>query len=179
MPSKPGSLSSQIKSSGPTRSSVTLGSTSPQKGARHLGAALGSSSFIQKYLAGKVEEWTSEVKVLARFAITEPHAVYSAFTHGLNSKWTYLCRTMPGTASFLQPVEDAIRKDLVPALLGRAAPGDLERAMLALPTRLGELNLINPTNLTDNHGHQGVPGTCSSSDQTHQGAVLRSQNSSC
>ena len=60
---------------------------------------------------------------------------------------------MPGTAPLLQPVEDAIRKDLVPALLGRAAPGDLERAMLALPTRLGGLNLINPTNLTDSHGH--------------------------
>ena len=59
------------------------------EGARHLGAALGSSSFIQKYLAGKVEEWTSEVKVLARFAITEP----TPLTARSHMAWTASGRT--------------------------------------------------------------------------------------
>ena len=119
------------------------------EGSRHLGAALGSKPFVEKYLEEKVTRWTSEVRALAKFAITQPHAAYCAFTHGLSSHWTYLCRTMAGVTPLLQPVEKAIHAELIPALLGRSPPGDLERAILALPARLGGMVLINPVLLTD------------------------------
>ena len=122
-------------------------------GGRHLGAALGSKPFVAKYLEEKIARWTSEVKTLAKFAVTQPHASYAAFTHGLSSHWTYLCRTMPGVAPLLQPVEDVIRTELIPAMLGCGAPGDPERAMLALPARLGGLGLTNPVHLTDCYDH--------------------------
>ena len=77
-------------------------------------------------------KWTSEVKTLSQFAVTLPHAAYSAFTHGLSSHRTNLCTTMPGVAQLFQPVEDVIRTKLIPAMLGRAALGDPERAILAL-----------------------------------------------
>ena len=32
----------------------------------------------------------NEVDKLSKFAQTKPHAAYSAFTHGLSSKWNYV-----------------------------------------------------------------------------------------
>ena len=125
------------------------------EGGRHLGAALWSKPFVAKYLEEKIARWTLEVKTLAKFAVTQPHASYATFTHGLSSHWTYLCRTMPGgnVAPLLQPAEDVIRTELIPAMLGCGAPGDPERARLALPARLGGLGLTNPVHLTDCYDH--------------------------
>ena len=60
---------------------------------------------------------------------------------------------MPGVAPLLQPVEDVIRTELIPAMLGCGAPGDPDRAMLAIPARLGGLSLTNPVYLTDCYDH--------------------------
>jgi len=76
---------------------------------------------------------------------SQPHAVYSALTHGLTSKWNHLSRTTPRIESFLQTVEDAIKTTLRPKLFGRNASNNLERHLFALPARSGGLNINNPT----------------------------------
>ena len=38
------------------------------EGKCHLGAAIGSRSFAKEYLSSKVEEWTEEIKRLAKVA---------------------------------------------------------------------------------------------------------------
>ncbi len=81
---------------------------------------------------------------LAQIAKTQPHAAYSAFTHGLASKWTYFLRTIPDIAHLLQPLEDAIRHKFIPALTGRNGFSDDERELFSLPARLGGLGLTNP-----------------------------------
>ena len=121
------------------------------EGGRHLGAALGSTSFIAGYIDEKVMKWTSELRELSKIAVTEPHAAYCAFTHGLIGHWTYLCQIMPGVAQLFKPMEDVICTQFIPSLLGRPPPGDLERDLLALPVRLGGLGIINPTQLVDSH----------------------------
>ena len=90
-------------------------------GKRHLGAAIGAKSFTEEYVSRKVGEWVNEIKSLSTIALTQPHAAYAAFTHGLSSHWTY------------------------PALTGRDACSALERDLLALPTKLGGMGLANPT----------------------------------
>ena len=45
----------------------------------------------------------------------------------------------------MQPVEDAIRLQLLPAITGREALTDDERDFLALPARLGGIGVRNPT----------------------------------
>ena len=80
---------------------------------------------------------------LSRIATYQPHAAYSAFTHGVSQKWTYLSRVIPGINDQLQPVEDAIRQHLLPALTGRSSFNDNERALLSLPPRLGGLGIGN------------------------------------
>ncbi len=42
----------------------------------------------------------------------------------------------------LQPLEDAIRNFLLPAITGKTA---LDRELFTLPARLGGLNITNPT----------------------------------
>ena len=65
------------------------------EGKRHLGAAIGTPSFVESYVQKKASGWIEEVKHLSSIAVTQPHAAYAAFTHGLASRWTYLSRTIP------------------------------------------------------------------------------------
>ena len=53
------------------------------EGHKHLGAALGSRSFLKEYVGEKVDKWVNEVTKLADFAISQPQASYAAFTFGL------------------------------------------------------------------------------------------------
>ena len=55
------------------------------EGRKHLGAALGSRSYLEQYVNGKVEEWVGQVTKLAEFALSQPQACYAAFTYGLKT----------------------------------------------------------------------------------------------
>ena len=101
------------------------------EGKRHLGAALGSRAFTEAYITEKVESWSRCVRRLVNIAKTHPHAAYAAFTHGLCSKWTYFVRTIPAISSLLEPLEDIISLQLLPALTGRSI-SDVERALFSL-----------------------------------------------
>ena len=52
------------------------------EGKRHLGAALGNSSFCDEYIKLKVNDWCSEMEKLCEFAKSQPHAAFSAYIHG-------------------------------------------------------------------------------------------------
>ncbi len=82
------------------------------EGRKYLGAALGTKKFCDTFLKNKVENWTKEIERLSVIAKTQPHAAYSAFTHGVSSKWTYIARTNSNLAQFLQPLTKAIDSDL-------------------------------------------------------------------
>ena len=120
-------------------------------GRKLLGAAIGTAHFVNSYVQQKVAKWTQEVEELSNIAITQPHAAYSAFTHGLISKWTYLSRTIPDIESHMKPLEDAIRQKLLPTITGQNAFNDLDRQLLALPVRHGGLGIIDPTKRTELH----------------------------
>ena len=85
----------------------------------------------------KVREWSAEVLLLAKIGKSQPHAAYSALTHGLSSRWRYVFRTMPNISVLLQPLEDVIRCTFLPAVLGISPPNDAIRSLLALPPRWG------------------------------------------
>ena len=70
-------------------------------------------------------------------ARTHPQVAYATFTHGMASKWTYLIRTVEATQQFLQPLEDAIRQLLLPAITGKSDISDMEKDVIVLPAHLG------------------------------------------
>ena len=114
------------------------------EGKRYLGAALGSTSFIEDFVKTKVEEWNVEIERLANVAGSQPQAAYAAFIHGTCSKWKYLCRTVPHCGPLLQPIEDKLHQRLIPAITGRPPCSQAERSLLALPIKMGGLALANP-----------------------------------
>ena len=120
------------------------------QGKNHLGAPLGTDAFAKSFISAKVEKWVEEIKHLSVIAESQPHAAYSAMTNGLVGRWTFLMRVVPDISDLLQPLEDAIRIHLLPAITGRAAISDAERRVLALPVRDGGLGIPIPTALAVN-----------------------------
>ena len=85
-----------------------------------------------------------ELERLSAFARSEPHAAYSAYTHSLIGKWTYVLRSIEGLNLLLKPLEDNIRQQFLTALTGTDSISDMERELLALLARHGGLGVINP-----------------------------------
>ena len=53
----------------------------------------------------------------------------------LMSTWNYLMRVVPDLGNKLQPIEEALRFRLLPAITGRSNISDAERHVFALPAR--------------------------------------------
>ena len=122
-----------------------------EEGKRYLGGAMGTTTFVQQFVQRKVERWVKEVERLSEFAAIQPHAAYAAFTHGLMSRWNYLLRVIDWEAlsstELLQPLKSAIQSQFIPAITGQAPPEKQVQELLALPVRLGGLDLQNPINM--------------------------------
>ena len=117
---------------------------------RYLGGCIGSDEYSKQVLTTLAQEWTIEVKLLAKIAHSQPHAAYAALTHGLIGRWVYHMRVMKSNAAIcLQELEEAISYFLLPALTGQPSPYAVVRAVLALPARQGGLVIANPTELFD------------------------------
>ena len=124
---------------------VNTGVSVTPNGRPYLGAAIGSQEYVTGQVESKVNEWISNIQCLATVAVTQPHAAFSALTHGLTSRWTYLSRTIPDIGPLLRPLDDTLHSVLLPALTGRPPPSDLECTFFALPARLGGLGIGIPS----------------------------------
>ena len=102
---------------------------------------------MESFAESKVASWSALVTNLADIATTQPHAAYSALNHGLSSKWTYMCRTTPSRimSQRLAPLDEALRKKLIPSLTGTPPPNDTEYTLFALPAREGGLGIRIPS----------------------------------
>ena len=109
-------------------------------GKRHLGAAIGTRSFVEQ----KIAAWIHEVETISSLATTQPHAAYATFTRGLANKWIFLARTIPDTNKLFELLEEKIRTTL-PALTGQDTCNGDVRDLLALLVRLGGLGIVNPS----------------------------------
>ena len=122
-----------------------------EEGKRHLGAAIGTQAFVVGYIERKVSEWVNAVERLSSIAHTQPHAPYAAFTHGLMSKWTYITRAISNIGDLLSPLEDVSRRKFLTSLTGQNVFNDATRELMALPVRLGGLEITNPSVDTPSH----------------------------
>ena len=113
-------------------------------GSRYLGAAIGTPLFQEEFMQHKIQERVSQIQRLSDFASTEPQAAYSAYVSGLQSKWTFFCRTQPGLKPHLARLDDTITNVFVPALLGRAITAE-ECSIFTLPCRHGGLGMPHPS----------------------------------
>ena len=115
-----------------------------------MGAVIGSEQFKEEYVTNKIKKWIDDVSELSRIARDEPQLVYSSFTKAICHRWTYVQRTIPDIEHHFAPLEEAIRDQLIPALIGRTV-SDLERRILALPVRHGGMGISDPTKSTQQY----------------------------
>ena len=87
------------------------------EGERHIGAPLGSEEFKSEFVSRKVTNWPKDVVELAAIANEEPQCSLSAYNTGLSQRWTFLQRTVKDISHLFQPLEDAIRNQLIPSIV--------------------------------------------------------------
>ena len=75
--------------------------------------------------------------------MNEPQAAYSCYTKAVSHRWSYVQRTIPEIGHLFEPLEEAIRDKLIPALIGRKV-NNKEREIFSLPVRYGGMNIRNP-----------------------------------
>ena len=108
------------------------------EGCKPLGTALGSRSYFEQYVGDKVGDWVGEVTRLAEFARSQPQASYATFTFGLRHRWTYFMTTLPDIETLQRSLERGISDVLI-----------LDLDLVAVPVRIGDLGLINPSDSAD------------------------------
>ena len=96
-------------------------------------------------MSEKIDGWVAELRRLAEFAETQPHAAFAALTHGLINRWTYVMRTSTCPDDLFQPLENALHQVFLPSLTGQPTLSQQARDLLSLPARLGGLGIMKPT----------------------------------
>jgi len=102
---------------------------------------IGSKDYKDEYCNEKVSNWGEELKKLSEIANTQPHAAYIAFTKGYRSKFTYFMRTIPAFEDYMEPLEDILNNDIIPAFFGQEQPFPAEfRNLFTLTPTIFQIN---------------------------------------
>ena len=112
-------------------------------GERHLGAVIGNKAFKEQYCKKIVKKWSEELTLLTRIAVTNPQAAYTCYISGYQHRFSYYLRTIPQLEEYLQPIENILRHQFIPAITGGKTINDNERNLLSLPPQMGGLGLKN------------------------------------
>ena len=123
-----------------------------------------------------VDDWVKQIKMLSMIAKIDPHSAFAAYTNGLRHKFTYAMRTIPNTSQLLQPVENAIRNMLIPALTEQQQISDADRNLIALPIRLGGLGIPNPCQYAQHEFENSIKLTKSLAEAIIEQAATASDN---
>ena len=114
-------------------------------GHRYLGGFVGSGEAEAAWVDTQVKQWVDGVHSLAAVARRYPQTAYAGLSKSLQSEWQYLQRVTPGIAQAFAPLEEAIAKVFLPALLDSSIEEAAKlRPLLALPTRMGGLGIPDP-----------------------------------
>ena len=111
-------------------------------GRPHLGTAIGIPSFVEQYVSDQVNSLVTELKVLTSIAVTQPHAAFLAFMHGLISNRLFVARIIPNVGHLFQPLEDCARNTFSPAVTGR-----LRKSSVCHSSQIGGLGYYKPNPL--------------------------------
>ena len=144
-------------------------------GRRHLGAAIGNIEFVQSYVNEKLTSWIEELNRLSYIAQAQPHAAYTAFTHGLKHKYTYLMRTIPDISELLKPLDDAIN-NFVKSLFNNYSFNEIERLLLSLPPKFGGMGIIIPSTISNEEYHNSRLITADTINNIMHGTKIYKQN---
>ena len=116
------------------------------EGCPYLGAAIGTTTYIQNAVSKKVPVWSEDLKWLSKMAETHSHAAYCTFALGILSRWLFICRTVLG---IFPSVDNVICQVFIPTTTGRSPPSELMHKLFSLLAHWGGLGLPEPSALCD------------------------------
>ena len=128
------------------------------EGHRYLGGFLGTQPTFDEWLAPKIQEWVAGIEKLARIATRYPQSAYAALTKSLQMQWQHTQRVNPSCSAKLAPLEHALHKTFLPALLQEDSISNDFRQQLALPVKQGGIGIPNP--VTTANGRYSDSVTC-------------------
>ena len=122
-------------------------------GTRYLGGFIGTKDTQDAWLQPKIQKWVEAVQILARVARRYPQTAYAGLTRSLQTEWTYLQRVVPGISEAFAPVEQALAKDFLPALLGDKPDGEAHalREISCFPVWFAGMGIPNPVDNAERH----------------------------
>ena len=90
-----------------------------------------------------VNEWISQLKLLSKIAAIEPQSAYCAsFTASFKHNITYSMRTILNICQDLQKLNHYVKRVFIPALIDKHIPNNVERKLLSLPVKLGDIEIV-------------------------------------
>ena len=113
-------------------------------GHRFLGGFIGPREEQIAFVKSLVTKWISLIDHLTQVAKEQPQAAYSALTRSIQNKWQFIQRLVFDCESCFDLLELRIATSFLPTIFGCEISSD-ERNVFSLPTRLGGLNILNPT----------------------------------
>ena len=80
-----------------------------------------------------------ELEALSAIAKSQPHSVYTVFTKGYKSKFTYFMRTIESFEDYVDHIHKALDDLLLPTLFGptEPVPSDLRQLVTLTPAQIG------------------------------------------
>jgi hypothetical protein len=104
---------------------------------KFLGGCLGAREGVLEWVEQQVDTWVKCVQHLARAARKFPQSAYVAFTTSLQSEWKYLQRLIPDSSACFEKLDQVIKHEFIPALLGKKFFTKAEMELFELPARWG------------------------------------------
>ena len=90
-------------------------------GSRCVGEFIGDEETLADWVDPQIQKWVAGVKVFAKVAWKSPQTAHSGLVQSLQGEWQHLQRVAPGTEDAFAPLEKAISKIFLPALLEEPA----------------------------------------------------------
>jgi hypothetical protein len=140
-------------------------------GYRYVGGYIGTKESREEWLLPQIQKWKEGVETLARVARRFPQTAYAGLSKSLQSEWQYLHRVLPDCAASFEPIEEALRKDFLPAIFQEREIGDL-RPLLGLAVSNAGVGISDPTRTADDAHRTSIACTSHLSSTLRAGEAL-------
>ena len=114
-------------------------------GSHYLVIFIGDQAEETEWLEGKVHGWNAYVKVIYGVERRHPYTAYDGMQNYLQQEWDFIQNVNPSVGGAFFPVDEALQKTFLLALLRGATDRILERGLTRLPVNQYRLATPNPT----------------------------------
>ena len=138
-------------------------------GHRYLGGFIGTADTQSAWVNESVEKWTEAVRSMSAVAEHYPQTTFVGMAKSLQQEWQFLQRVTNGSDLDFAPLEDALRKSFLPALLQEKDISPDMRKLIGLSVKSAGMSLPNPVETP--HENHTTSTVCTS----HLARAIRGQ----